>query len=99
MGASERKLFSLFFKYNFRIALKGLVWGNLLAVLIYIVQSNFHLIKLDEASYFVSFVPMRLQMIDYFALNAILLAAILISSIIPLMIIRSLQTVKLLRWS
>jgi len=99
MGASERKLFSLFFKYNFRIALKGLVWGNILAVLIFLLQSNFHWIKLDEASYFVSFVPMRLQIIDYFALNSILLAAILISSIIPLMIIRSLQTVKLLRWN
>ncbi len=98
MGASESKLIALFFKYNFRIAWIGLVWGNLLAIIIYLLQANFHLIKLDEASYFVSFVPMRWQLSDYLLLNLVLLAAILLSSIVPLMIIRSLKTVKLLRW-
>lgn len=99
MGASDTKLGSLFFKYNFRIALSGLVWGNLIAGLIFLIQSNFHVIKLDEASYFISFVPMRWQFIDYLGLNAVLLIAILLSSIVPLMVIGRLQTIKLLRWN
>jgi lipoprotein-releasing system permease protein len=99
MGASEWQLFKLFFKYNFRIALRGLLWGNLVAIVFYVVQSQTHLIKLDEASYFISFVPLKFVITDFIQLNLVLLLAISLGAFLPLLYIRRLKTVVLLRWT
>lgn len=99
MGASELTLANVFFRYNFRITIKGLIWGNALVFTIFLVQNKWHLLKLDEASYFVSYIPVKLVWSEYLLFNGLLLLAIAISSFIPLYFIRRLQTVKLLRWN
>ena len=45
---------------NIKSVLKGMLVGNALAFLFCLIQGTTHLIKLDPANYFVSFVPVHL---------------------------------------
>jgi lipoprotein-releasing system permease protein len=43
------------------IALKGMVWGNAIALLLCLLQQHFHIVSLDPASYYLDTVPILLH--------------------------------------
>lgn len=61
MGMTDRGISGVFLGVASRTVLKGMAVGNLAALAFYFIQSSTHLIKLNPANYFVSFVPVSLN--------------------------------------
>ena len=60
LGMQDRAIGRLFVRIGAEAVLKGMLVGNALAFLFCLIQGTPHLIKLDPANYFVSFVPVHL---------------------------------------
>ena len=62
LGMTDRSISKVFLSSSAVLVLKGMAAGNLLAILFCIVQSTTHLLRLNPENYFVSFVPVNLDM-------------------------------------
>ena len=62
LGMTDRSISKVFLSSSAVLVLKGMAAGNLLAILFCIVQGTTHLLRLNPENYFVSFVPVNLDM-------------------------------------
>jgi len=97
---SENKSIRKIFLYNgvFLIS-KGLFWGNVIGILLCLIQYYFGIIKLDEAAYFMSVVPIKLKLIHLLLLNIGTLIATVSMLIIPSYFITKINTVKAIEFN
>lgn len=72
----------------------GLLLGNILGVGIGIFQSSTHFLKLDQASYYIRFVPIQMEFLDIFLLNVATLVICILVLIIPSLIVSRISPVK-----
>ncbi len=87
------------FLYNaFHLLSKGLLWGNAIALLICIIQYKFHLLKLPQESYFMSFVPVNLDILNILYINLGTIIICLLILIIPSYIITRISPVRAIRF-
>lgn len=83
------------FLYNAAyIILKGLIWGNIIALTFCILQSNYHIIKLPQESYYVSYVPVNINILHILLLNIGTLILSTLILIIPSYIITRINPIK-----
>ena len=97
MGMTDRAVGRLFLEVGARAVLKGMLAGNLLAFLFCLVQGTTHLIKLDPANYFVSWVPVHLSFWHILGADAAAFLGILLLLWIPTRMVAGIdpaQTVK-----
>lgn len=57
MGMTDRAISTVFLKVSSNLVLKGMLIGNGLALLFCLIQGTTHLIALNPANYFISYVP------------------------------------------
>lgn len=57
LGMTDRSIAKVFLSSSAVLVAKGMLAGNVLALLFCLIQGTTHLLKLDPANYFVSFVP------------------------------------------
>jgi lipoprotein-releasing system permease protein len=69
LGAENRFIQKIFIIQSGHIIIRGLIWGNLIGLSIAFAQFHFGIIKLDEASYYLSTVPINLDIIHILMLN------------------------------
>lgn len=69
LGASDRQIRHTFMLMAERLVIRGLIWGNLLALLIIGVQYFTHIIPLDPSSYYVDHVPVSLSLLWFAGIN------------------------------
>ena len=62
MGMTDRDISSVFLRVSSDLVLKGMLIGNAVALLFCLIQGKTHLLKLDPANYFVSFVPVSVNL-------------------------------------
>ena len=96
-GMTDRQLRRVYLRLSSGIIFKGLVWGNALAIVFCLVQDHFHLLKLDPASYFVSFVPAQINWPLLIGFDAIAFTAILLILQIPLLFISQIDPASTMR--
>ena len=97
LGMGDRAIGRVFLRVAAGVVLKGMLAGNLLALLFCVVQKTTHLLKLDPANYFVSYVPVHIDLPWILAADLIAFAAILLLLLIPTLFIARVdpaQTVK-----
>ncbi len=94
LGSSDWSIRKIFL-YNaaYLIGL-GLLLGNILGVGLGIFQHTTHFFKLDQASYFISFVPVQLSFTDILLLNAGTLGICILVMIIPSLLVSKISPVK-----
>ena len=93
---SIRKIF--LYQSGFLIT-KGLIWGNIVGIIICLLQSQFHIIKLDPSSYYLDAVPINLKLWHILALNVASLIITVIMLIVPSYIISRLSPEKTIRFN
>ena len=69
IGASDWNIRHIFIYNSLQIILGGLFWGNLIAVSLSLLQIRFNFLKLDEAIYFMDFVPINIELFSLFLIN------------------------------
>ncbi len=87
LGAENRLIQKIFLIQSGHIIARGLLWGNLIGISLALVQLQFGIFKLDEASYYLSTVPINLDIIHIMFLNLGTFFAILTIMLIPSMAI------------
>ena len=98
LGANNAFIQSLFLRMAFRMILLGLVIGNLLGLGLAFLQHQTHFLKLDSSSYYVSYVPIGFNPLQFLLLNLSVVVICLISMFLPLLIIRRFSPTEVLRY-
>ncbi len=99
LGTINLSIRRIFMYQSGFLILKGLFWGNLIGIIICLVQKHFDLIKLDPSSYYLTTVPINLNGWQILALNAGTCLIILLMLIIPSMIVARISPVKAIRFN
>jgi lipoprotein-releasing system permease protein len=87
LGAENRFIRKIFLYESLFFIGKGLLWGNIIALTLCWLQWQFGVISLDQESYFLSKVPIDINLTGWLAINAGTTAAILLMLIVPSSII------------
>ena len=98
LGARTGGIRKIFLYLSGGIMLRGLVIGNLVGITLCLLQKYFHLIKLSQESYYVSYVPINFSISNILIINAGTLLACVCIIILPSMIISRIDPVKSLRF-
>ena len=83
MGMTNSAISKIFLTSSAVLVLKGMLIGNLLAGIFCFVQNKFHLMKLDPTNYFVSFVPVNVNVSGVLTLNIVSFVVIMALLLIP----------------
>lgn len=81
MGMTDKAISSVFLRVSSNLVLKGMLIGNGLALLFCLVQGTTHFIKLNPVNYFISFVPVFVNV-------PFILAADLISYLVIMLLLQ-----------
>ena len=97
IGMTDRSISKVFLSSAAVLVAKGMLAGNLLAVLFCIVQGTTHLLKLDPENYFVSYVPVHLDFLPVLIADVVAFAAILLLLLIPTLFISKVDPAETVR--
>ena len=98
LGMTDKAISSAFLRASSVLILKGMAAGNAIAILFCLLQSKFHLIHLNPANYYVSHVPVRLNILPILAIDVVSFAVIMLLLLIPSLFISRVdpaETVKM----
>ena len=77
---------------------KGMIWGNVVGILLCMIQSHFEIFKLDPASYYLDNVPINLKLIHLVLLNIGTLAITTLMLLVPSWYISRISPDKAIRF-
>jgi lipoprotein-releasing system permease protein len=99
LGAQSVSIRKIFLYQSGFLLVKGLLWGNLIGVGICLLQYQFKFVKLDQATYFLSSVPINFNLFYLLLINIGTLVITMLMLIIPSMIITKISPDKTLRYN
>lgn len=76
----------------------GMLWGNIIAILIIAIQKVFHLVKLDPTMYYVNVAPVNFSLTHILLLNAASITITVLMLVIPSYIISKISPEKAIRF-
>ncbi len=98
LGARTRTLRNTFLYMGAFIALRGLLWGNAVAVVLIVLQKLFGIIKLDSATYYVSTVPVYIDLPLWLAINIAVLVISTLVLVVPTFLVASIKPIKAIKF-
>lgn len=93
-GANNKMIMKIFIYKVGYLTLKGMLYGNILAIGVEIVQKYFHIIALDKESYFLSTVPVDINIVHILLINIGVFVICMISLVLPCMSVSKLAPTK-----
>jgi len=97
MGMTDRNIASVFLRVSSQLVLKGMAIGNALALLFCLIQGTTHMLKLNPANYFVSFVPVAVNVPMIILADVISYLVIMVLLLIPSLFISKVDPAKTVR--
>lgn len=97
MGMRDRTIARIFLRASSSLVLKGMAAGNLLALAFCGLQSATHVLKLDPENYFVSFVPVHIDLAGIIAADILSYAVIMVLLLVPALFISGVDPAKTVR--
>ena len=98
LGASNCRIRRIFLVYAGHILVRGMVIGNVFAFLLALLQSHFHLVRLDPATYYVDAVPLAYDPAWLIGINLATLLITLLTLVLPAFIVSVVQPAKTIRF-
>jgi lipoprotein-releasing system permease protein len=99
LGTTNASIRKIFLYQSAYLTLVGLWWGNLIGVVICLLQKHLHLISLDPSSYYLDTVPINLNPLHVILLNLGTMAITFIFLLLPSMIIARISPEKSIRFN
>ncbi|MBR5174917.1 MAG: ABC transporter permease [Bacteroidales bacterium] len=97
MGMTDRSIAKVFLKVASVIVLKGMVIGNVLALVLCGIQRWTHLLKLNPENYFVSFVPIHIDIPMVLVADVLSFLVIMLLLLIPCVFISRVDPAQTVR--
>lgn len=98
LGADNKTIRKIFLHFATRIIGKGMAIGNIIGIVIVLLQQYLHIIPLDPASYYVDSVPMELGLGWFIMLNIVMFTLSMLMLLAPSAIISRIYPSKSLRF-
>jgi len=98
LGAQDWSIQKIFIINVSYITSIGLLIGNALAIGFALIQKNTGLIKLPEKSYYLSQVPISIDIPTILLLNSIAISSILLILILPTLVVKKINVIKAIRF-
>ncbi|UOE41721.1 FtsX-like permease family protein [Chryseobacterium suipulveris] len=99
LGASNGQIRTIFINYTLLIMIPGLVLGNLIGLGFLLLQKYFSIIKLNPENYYISTVPVDLNIFYILAISLGILVVSAISLILPSYLISKISPVKAIKYN
>lgn len=99
LGMDNRGIAKIFLASASVAVLKGMLYGNALALAFCLLQGNFHFIRLDASNYFVSFVPVHIDLPLILVSDVAVYLAIMLLLLLPSMFISKVDPSRTVRMS
>lgn len=97
MGMSNANIARTFLLVSERLVFKGMLSGNIIGIGLCVLQDVTHLVTLNPANYFLSYVPVDVNVLRILLFDAIAYAAILLILLIPGIFISNVDPAKSVR--
>ncbi len=98
LGAENRKIREVFLYHAAVITLFGMALGNFIGLGFCWLQDRFHLIKLNEADYYLSYAPVKVEWLTVLGINLGTLAITLIFLVLPSLVVSGIAPVRAIRF-
>lgn len=98
LGSRNSSIRRIFIYQGLFLLLSGLFWGNLFGIGLSLLQDHFEFIKLPVESYYLSAVPVTVDLQDLLMINGVTIILCFISLILPSHIISKINVVKVLKF-
>jgi len=98
MGADNWGIQQIFLYNAVYLISLGMLFGNLFGIGIGLLQEKTHLLKLDQASYYMNFVPIQINLMDVVLLNIGTIIICLLVLLIPSRLVTRISPVRAIRF-
>jgi lipoprotein-releasing system permease protein len=98
LGQNNSSIRKVFLYVSFFLIGKGMLWGNLIGVSLCLLQSAFHIFKLDPSTYYLDAVPVDLSLRYLVMLNIGALAASMLMMLAPSHLITKIDPARSIRF-
>ena len=98
-GADNKTIRNIFLYFSAYLTVKGIFWGNIIALTLALIQHQFHIIPLDAEHYFISYVPIGFDWTNLIILDVISMFLITTSLLIPSNYISNISPIKVIKFN
>lgn len=98
LGARNKLIRSIFTYNGARLLVKGVLWGNIVALGIAVIQHYFKIIPLNARDYYMSYVPIAWHWDIIIILNVVTILIVTVIMMVPTIIISRIQPIKSIRF-
>ena len=98
MGADTNSIRKIFLSFSVFLIGRGMLWGNVIGLSLCLIQYFFEPVKLDPSVYYVSFVPIELNVIIYILLNVFTLIVSVLMLVGPSYLISRIHPARSIRY-
>jgi len=98
LGESNRSIRKIFLHISFFLIGKGMLWGNVIGISLCLIQSYFHVVKLDASVYYLDAVPIDLNIFSLVMLNLGTLFISMLMMLAPSYLISKIEPAKTIRF-
>lgn len=98
LGESSGRVRQIFLYYAAVITATGMFLGNLIGLGFCFLQDKYHLIRLNEADYYLSYAPVKINWLAVLGINLGTLAVTLIFLILPSLVVTKIEPVRAIRF-
>lgn len=99
LGTNQAILRNIFLYLAMFVIGKGMLWGNLLALVLLFLQEHFHFLTLNPATYYVSYVPMEWSWRAFLSVNMGTFALSMLLLLLPTRIIARMRPIDTIRFN
>lgn len=99
MGAANVSIRKVFVYISGFLLIRGLLVGNLLGIGLCLLQQHFQWVSLDQSSYYISHVPISLELIDILLLNTGTVLICILMLLLPSLIVTRISPIQAIRYS
>ena len=97
LGVTNRQLRQTFLQIAARLILRGIFWGNAIALVLSLAQRHFKIIKLNPANYFTDSVPIHFDLPLWVTINVGTLIVILLMVLVPASLVSRIHPAESMR--
>ena len=97
LGMGNHGISKVFLRVASGVTLKGLAWGGGAAMLFALVQGTTHVLRLNPENYFVSYVPVDVNLLKIIAVCAVAYAVIMLILMLPTLFISKVDPAETVR--
>ncbi|WHF51642.1 FtsX-like permease family protein [Chryseobacterium gotjawalense] len=99
LGATNGQIRMIFINYTLMIMIPGLVFGNLIGLAFVFIQKYFGIITLNPENYYISVVPVEINVIQIISISLGILIISGISLVLPSYLISKISPVKAIKYN